>query len=67
MPAPLGIDASMRLWAKHNGCNPKPVQIRIAFDVQRRTWTGCKAAMVLYIIDGGGHGWPGKPVPSMER
>jgi polyhydroxybutyrate depolymerase len=67
MPAPLGIDASMRLWAKHNGCNPKPLQIRIAFDVQRRTWTGCKAATVLYIIDGGGHGWPGKPVPSMER
>ena len=36
-------------------------------DVQRRTWTGCKAATVLYIIDGGGHGWPGKPVASMEE
>ncbi len=67
MPAPLGIDASMKLWAKHNGCNPKPVQIPIAFDVQRRTWSGCKAATVLYIIEGGGHGWPGKPVPSMEK
>ena len=21
---------------------------------------------MLYIIDGGGHAWPGKPVPSME-
>jgi len=67
MPAPLGIDASMKLWARHNGCKPRPVQVRIAFDVQRRTWTGCKAATVLYIIDGGGHGWPGKPVPSMEK
>ena len=46
---------------------PNPVQVRIAFDVQRRTWTGCKAATVLYIIEGGGHGWPGKPVPSMEE
>jgi polyhydroxybutyrate depolymerase len=67
MPAPIGIDASMKLWAKHNGCNPKPVEVRIAFDVQRRTWTGCKAATVLYIIDGGGHGWPGEPVASMEK
>jgi polyhydroxybutyrate depolymerase len=67
MPAPLGIDASMKLWAKHNGCDSKPVEVRIAFDVQRRTWTGCKAATVLYIIDGGGHGWPGEPVPSMEK
>jgi poly(3-hydroxybutyrate) depolymerase len=22
---------------------------------------------VLYIIDGGGHGWPGQPVPAMEK
>ena len=65
MPAPLGIDASMKLWAKHNGCNPQPVEVRVAFDVQRRTWTGCKATTVLYIVDGGGHGWPGKPVPSI--
>jgi polyhydroxybutyrate depolymerase len=67
MPAPLGIDASMKLWAKHNGCNPQPIEVRVAFDVQRRTWTGCKATTVLYIVDGGGHGWPGKPVPSMEK
>jgi polyhydroxybutyrate depolymerase len=67
MPAPLGIDASMKLWAKHNGCNRQPVEVRVAFDVQRRTWTGCKATTVLYIIDDGGHGWPGKPVPSMEK
>jgi polyhydroxybutyrate depolymerase len=67
MPAPLGIDASMRLWAKHNGCKPVPMEVRIAVDVQRKAWVGCKAATVLYIIDGGGHGWPGKPVPSMEK
>jgi poly(3-hydroxybutyrate) depolymerase len=22
---------------------------------------------VLYIVDGGGHGWPGQPVPAMEK
>lgn len=67
MPAPLGIDDSMKLWARHNGCKPGPVEVRIAFDVQRRTWKGCRAATVLYIIEGGGHGWPGEPVPAMEK
>jgi len=66
LPAPLGIDASMALWAKHNGCDATPTEVRIASDVVKRMWSGCKAATVLYIIEGGGHGWPGKPVPSME-
>ena len=67
MPKPLGIDESMSLWAKHNGCNPRPIEVRVAFDVRKRTWTGCRAATILYVVDGGGHGWPGKPVPSMEK
>lgn len=66
LPTPLGIDASMALWAKHNGCDPQPSEERVAFDVRKRTWTGCKAATVLYIVEGGGHGWPGKPVPGFE-
>jgi polyhydroxybutyrate depolymerase len=64
LPAPLGIDDSMADWAKHNGCDPKPTETRVASDVIKRTWSGCKAATVLYIIEGGGHGWPGKPVPA---
>ncbi len=66
LPPPLGIDASMSRWARHNGCNPQPVTVRVASDVERRTWTGCKAATELYIVEGGGHGWPGKPVPAEE-
>ena len=67
LPAPLGIDASMALWAKHNGCNATPTEVRVAFDVRKRTWSKCKAATVLYIVEGGGHGWPGKPVPAFEK
>ena len=66
LPAPLGIDDSMARWAAHNGCDPKPTETRVASDVVKRTWSGCKAATVLYIIEGGGHGWPGKPVPAFE-
>jgi polyhydroxybutyrate depolymerase len=67
LPAPMGIDESMEDWAKHNGCQPRAKTVRISSQVQKRTWNGCKAATVLYIVDGGGHGWPGQPVPAMEK
>jgi polyhydroxybutyrate depolymerase len=67
LPAPMGIDQSMQDWARHNGCRPRPTTTRISSQVQKRTWRGCKAATVLYIVDGGGHGWPGQPVPAMEK
>jgi poly(3-hydroxybutyrate) depolymerase len=56
----------MTTWAAHNGCDPKPVTTRISKEVLRRTWQHCKAATVLYIIENGGHAWPGNPVPAFE-
>jgi polyhydroxybutyrate depolymerase len=67
LPTPMGIDASMEGWARHNGCTRQARTVRIAPDVQKRTWSGCKAATVLYIVDGGGHGWPGQPVAAVEK
>lgn len=67
LPAPMGIDQSMEDWARHNGCEPRPTTVRISSQVQKRTWQGCKAATVLYIVDGGGHGWPGQPVAATEK
>jgi polyhydroxybutyrate depolymerase len=67
LPAPMGIDQSMQEWALHNGCQPKSTTVQISSQVQKRTWSRCKAATVLYIVDGGGHGWPGQPVVATER
>jgi polyhydroxybutyrate depolymerase len=67
LPTPLGIDASMRRWAAHNHCDPTPTETRVAPHVQKRTWHGCRAATVLYIVDGGGHSWPGQPMPAFEK
>ena len=67
LPAPMGIDRSMEDWARHNGCHPRPKTVRISSQVQKRTWTDCKAATVLYIVDGGGHGWPGQPIPATAK
>jgi polyhydroxybutyrate depolymerase len=66
MPAPLGIDDSMALWAKHNQCEPDYREVRVAPHVRRRTWSGCAAPTILYVVDGGGHSWPGKPFPQFE-
>jgi len=66
LPAPLGIDDSMRFWAEHNGCASDFVEERVSPEVRKRTWQRCKAATELYIVDGGGHTWPGKPVPQFE-
>jgi len=58
MPEHLGVDVAMEAWARHNACDPEPVEERVASDVRRRTWQHCRAATVLYVIDGGGHGRP---------
>ena len=66
LPAPLGVDESMRRWAEHNGCDPAFVEQRVSKEIRHRTWQHCKAATELYIVDGGGHAWPGKPEPQFE-
>jgi len=48
-------------WAQRNRCAPSPVDSAVALDVTRRTYANCAddAAVVLYIVHGGGHTWPG--------
>ena len=67
MPPPLGVDESMRRWAEHNGCEPDPVEVRVSASVRKRTWRDCTAPTELYVVDGGGHSWPGRPVPAFEK
>ena len=56
-------------WARRNHCEPTPVDSVVAPDVTRRVYIGCgdNAAVELYTVHGGGHAWPGKPVPQFEK
>jgi polyhydroxybutyrate depolymerase len=56
-PAPT----AMAGWAEHDHCDAKFVDTRVGSEVRRRTWSGCdgSSSVVFYIIDGGGHTWPG--------
>ena len=48
-------------WAARNGCAPVAVETPVAADVTLRVWPECQADgdVALYIIEDGGHGWPG--------
>ena len=59
---------AMADWAAHDHCNPKFTDKRLGSEVVRRTWTGCakSSTVVHYIIQGGGHTWPGSiPLPRL--
>jgi polyhydroxybutyrate depolymerase len=61
MPVLGAPSDAMSMWAAHNDCDPKFTEERLGTEVRRRTWNNCKdgSAAVFYIIDGGGHTWPG--------
>lgn len=65
-PTPTGVDESMANWARHNGCDRDYVETRVSPEVRKRAWSNCRAATEIYLVDNGGHAWPGKPQPSFE-
>jgi polyhydroxybutyrate depolymerase len=65
----LGAEESVKTWAKLDGCDDEPKVTEETLKgndktkVTRKTWGGGKggAEVVLFVIDGGGHTWPGQP------
>jgi polyhydroxybutyrate depolymerase len=60
-PTLPGAPDAMSGWAQHNGCATPPAEARLSSEVRRQVWSGCQGAgaVVFYIVDGGGHTWPG--------
>jgi polyhydroxybutyrate depolymerase len=56
--------ASMAGWAAHDRCAREFSETRIGADVRKRTWPDCASGseVVFYIVDGGGHTWPGSAI-----
>lgn len=52
-------------WATRNQCAAGPSERRVADDVVERSWTDCRDGgdVSLYVVEEGGHGWPGTPDP----
>jgi polyhydroxybutyrate depolymerase len=55
------VRQDMQSWAENNGCNTAPQIERIAQDVTLEAYTNCDAGadVRLYVVEGGGHTWPG--------
>jgi len=51
----------MQSWADHNNCQSGPVRERVSDEVLRTSWRGCEADVEWYLVEGGGHTWPGGP------
>ena len=49
----------MAAWAERNGCDPEPVERAAGPETTQRTWTGCASPVELYVVEEGGHSWPG--------
>ena len=67
------VEMVTRDWAAGNGISGEPVSERLAPapgdpPVTRLSWSapGCPP-VVLYRIEGGGHGWPGRPQSRLAR
>jgi polyhydroxybutyrate depolymerase len=61
---------AMAGWADQDGCAATPTEDQVGSEVRRQTWTGCTggADVVFYIIDGGGHTWPGAiPIAALGK
>ena len=65
-----GVEESIQTWVKLNGCKKKPVIDRLSknkdeTNVTRKTYGGGKdgAEVVLILVEGGGHTWPGIQPP----
>jgi poly(3-hydroxybutyrate) depolymerase len=51
------VSTSVERWAESNGCDAEPVDEDLGSGVTRKTYQGCDADVVLYDIEGAGHGF----------
>jgi polyhydroxybutyrate depolymerase len=60
------VTDKMQAWADHNVCQGPPSEDRISDEVVHYSWSGCAAPTEWYLVEGGGHTWPGGPeVPTL--
>ncbi len=53
------IEHEVAEWAETDGCSPTPTVVEVSSEVEHRVFENCAADVEFYVIDGGGHTWPG--------
>ncbi len=57
----------MAARAAVNDCTGEPTVETVTPTVERRSWNGCTAPVVLYTLDDHGHAWPGHRLPVSQE
>ena len=57
VPIPGEVDQ----WAEEFGCDAEPEVVAFSDEVSVEDFVGCEADLEFWIVDGGGHTWPGTP------
>ena len=60
LPVPA-VEAAATDWARHDGCDMEPARQEWSKHVRTIAYSECRddTAVLLFVIDGGGHTWPG--------
>lgn len=60
LPVPP-VETALANWARHNGCGGEPERSQATAHVRLIAYRACRdgAEALLYVIEGGGHTWPG--------
>jgi polyhydroxybutyrate depolymerase len=63
LPGPANPEEWIRGWAARNGCRGEPSVTTVSLHVVASTYAEClgNARVILYMVEGGGHAWPGGP------
>ncbi|MBD3648951.1 MAG: hypothetical protein HUJ31_16215 [Pseudomonadales bacterium] len=60
------IESWTRQWAARNQCESVPTRTQATEGVTEIRYTGCRNDVILYLLGGYGHGWPGgNQLPAM--
>jgi len=61
------VEQAMKTWAQLDGCN-STAQVDKQGTITHTAYSNCQAgtAVDLYTIEGGGHGWPTKYIPTIN-
>jgi polyhydroxybutyrate depolymerase len=69
LPAPWfdpHVGEIMQSWAEVNGCDAEVIEEQFTRNVIRYHWANCEAKTEWYLVEGGGHTWPGGGDPAMR-
>ena len=62
----FAVARTIDFWKSRDKCQPKETATKVGADTTCRAYS-CSRDVTLCLIEGGGHGWPGKPALGWQQ